>query len=212
MPLLDIILSETLPSNEIIDCVWSAMIDDYRQSLFEDSNHPLAFITDCSSEKYTPQVVNKSASGIENKSAFVLCELCGNSFREERYLKRHVQRVHGEELTCNFCYKTFGLQNQLDRHLMEFHDVPLKCRECLMNFSSKKLLDAHFSLNHGDGVINYCNECERLFSSVTSLRRHDRVVHQKVRPHVCAHCNKAFGQSSSLKIHLQRMHPGADSA
>ncbi|CUT99813.1 Zinc finger protein 672 [Echinococcus multilocularis] len=108
--------------------------------------------------------------------------------------------------------ETFGLQNQLDRHLMEFHDVPLKCRECLMNFSSKKLLDAHFSLNHGDGVINYCNECERLFSSVTSLRRHDRVVHQKVRPHVCAHCNKAFGQSSSLKIHLQRMHPGADSA
>ncbi|KAL5104188.1 hypothetical protein TcWFU_000706 [Taenia crassiceps] len=55
----------------------------------------------------------------------------------------------------------------------------MMCRECQMNFSSKKLLDAHYSLNHGDGVINYCNECERLFSSVTSLRRHNRVVHQQ---------------------------------
>ncbi|EUB61739.1 Putative zinc finger protein [Echinococcus granulosus] len=129
--------------------------------------------------------------------------------REERYLKRHVQRVHGEELTCNFCYKTFGLQNQLDRHLMEFHDVLWRSTSA----DTKNPYGLIYNKNwyfflFKDGVINYCNECERLFSSVTSLRRHDRVVHQKVRPHVCAHCNKAFGQSSSLKIHLQRMHPG----
>ncbi|KAL5104220.1 hypothetical protein TcWFU_002253 [Taenia crassiceps] len=64
MSLLDIILSDTLPIEEIVDFVWSSTIDDYRQSLFEDSNHPLALIADCSNEKYTPQVVNKSASGM----------------------------------------------------------------------------------------------------------------------------------------------------
>ncbi|KAL5963169.1 hypothetical protein TSMEX_009108 [Taenia solium] len=64
MSLLDIILSDNLPIDEMIDFVWSNTIDDYRQSLLEDSNHPLAFIADCSNEKYIPQVVNKSASGM----------------------------------------------------------------------------------------------------------------------------------------------------
>ena len=54
-----------------------------------------------------------------NKSNFITCGICKQSFKPKSYLNVH-KRIHSEEkpYKCDTCDKSFGMKDVLTRHML----------------------------------------------------------------------------------------------
>lgn len=51
------------------------------------------------------------------------CEICQQTFREQKILNSHTTQVHEQTILCSYCNKSFSQRHGLRRHIRQFHLV-----------------------------------------------------------------------------------------
>ncbi|CAH1636361.1 unnamed protein product [Spodoptera littoralis] len=117
---------------------------------------------------------------IEKETSFV-CELCGQIFKKQCFLKYHLHKHTGERpYKCVDCDKTFQTASGLTIHRSSHKPKTLKCHLCARRFSLKSALAKHMKYAHL-GVRPYkCTICDKLFVYLCDLKQHNKYVHDKV--------------------------------
>ncbi|XP_053693079.1 zinc finger protein 91 [Sabethes cyaneus] len=140
------------------------------------------------------------------------CQLCRETFVDEKTIKDHVQRTHNTELTdtsCVVCGKSCKTHAALLKHAWEHSRERLNhgthcCSKCGKTFYNKARLKRHMVSHRNKSV--KCEVCLEEFPDGRSLMNH-RHSHTKSRQFPCNECGKTFGSRSSQQIHL-RIHSG----
>ena len=110
--------------------------------------------------------MNKETSG--NK-----CNACGNSFRTNHDLDKHVNSKHTEK-TCTYCDKVCKNEQDLVRHHKDCVDqgiANIKCKSCQQVFTNFAL-KRHQPNCHGSTKEYDCPECGMIFSSNNHMKKH----------------------------------------
>ena len=147
------------------------------------------------------------------KTELLSCKLCKHDFKMKRYLERHKQNVHADELqlfekgevdseekfTCSICSEAFITENSLKYHQSRKHEEKKQdpnntCDVCSKVFKENKYLRTHKEVSHGpSGGTN---------SSQTQIDLDTRN---------CKQCGTQFSEKSSawnMRRHMLRMHSG----
>lgn len=144
------------------------------------------------SAKYTPPV----------------CDICGKTFRIQKYLESHKNTVHFKlkEHLCDLCGKDFSSKYGLKLHkIWHMGTKNFPCDVCGMRFSTIGKVNTHKQV-HG-GPKNYiCEVCSRAFRWKKSLFTHMR-THSGERPYKCEHCDRTFSALWNMQQHV-RIHTG----
>ncbi|XP_056646602.1 zinc finger and SCAN domain-containing protein 23 [Diorhabda sublineata] len=106
-------------------------------------------------------------------------EGCNAKFTLEEYLRKHIKRVHTDQL-------------------------PFKCNVCRKRFSDKAAYTQHFRLHTNDRKYK-CNLCSQQFFRNSNLVAHKR-IHTGERPFPCEVCGKEFRQKGVRDRHLKTQH------
>jgi len=143
----------------------------------------------------------------EYMSNKVICQICGNSYSNNKSLATHVDQMHttAEFAPCEVCGKSIR-QNatSLNSHMKIHKNEIFICPECGNSFAKKSYLQRHMQRHNTNPFP--CPECGRLFTTIMKLRRHKRHVHLKQRNFQCEHCEKRFQDSSKMKQHIRSVH------
>ncbi|KER25080.1 hypothetical protein T265_07413 [Opisthorchis viverrini] len=132
----------------------------------------------------------------ENASA--QCSLCKSSFRNERYLRQHMRRLHspGEKKPRRTSSKRVPES--------ELRDNPCpKCGKCFLTW---KTLSQHLKWSHDEEAHQQCEECGAFFQRKSNLDRHLSTVHEKQRHYMCDQCGQTFARLDILRRHVAQMH------
>lgn len=140
------------------------------------------------------------------------CDLCGNSFRIKRYIRRHMKQ-HRLKCTikpaalrlsiCSICSKRcYNLENHMAKHS---NHRAFSCDICKATFKTKHHLIGHMPI-HINARQYKCPLCPKDFNFKTQFTRHLR-VHSTTCPYVCHMCGTGFKFSCSLRTHM-RSHTG----
>ena len=108
------------------------------------------------------------------------CEMCGTSFYNILYLKRHHRTVHGEEnFSCDVCGRKFTTKPRLKDHFNSIHlnhaDRKHVCKLCGQGFH--KIIAYKNHMNKHLGLKPYecpAEQCEKSFSDDTSWAHHKK--------------------------------------
>ncbi|XP_066601141.1 PR domain zinc finger protein 5-like isoform X2 [Prorops nasuta] len=150
----------------------------------------------------------------------VICEKCGDLFKNQHSLKQHL-RSHGEKLyECDVCHSRFHRIGVLKEHKAIHRNVQVACSICEKKLKSKKALDIHMLLHgnkkyqcdkcdkiHGDKITYSCPHCPIQFTSKSSFDKHVS-YHVKPAQYSCSLCPKSFHKEYQLKRHVQASHSG----
>ncbi|XP_041968667.1 gastrula zinc finger protein XlCGF46.1-like isoform X2 [Aricia agestis] len=118
-----------------------------------------------------------------------MCKLCLKVFKHERYLKKHVLRIH---------------KKRKPKHLLSYS--PSECPLCLKMFSNKHALHTHNKTCHSEQTYT-CKVCNSTLKCKTYLNAHMlRVHYDDGKMHVCDICTKKFKSPRYLKIHKKNSH------
>ena len=132
---------------------------------------------------------------VENRK---VCEGCGASFFEGKYLIRHLQS--------NACSATTDVKKYENAE-------PECCDECGKIFQKSSNLRAHRENVHGiksKDRNHSCDMCDRKFVSRSGLSRHQNMWHKNNSKdgdgQTCGHCGEKFQSPQYWRIHLQKVH------
>ncbi|CRK99337.1 CLUMA_CG012631, isoform A [Clunio marinus] len=133
------------------------------------------------------------------------CDECDFLTASDFFLKRHRQRVHNLGIDCSLCGKKFGLQKYLDRHIKRVHKRirKFKCDICYNKFFNNKSLEGHKLNRHGSRD-HICEKCGKGFGSINMLNSHMKSHGEK--SHICDFCGKGFVVSESMRKHIDIVH------
>lgn len=131
----------------------------------------------------------------EERIRFV-CETCGDSFANERYLKYHNVCKHGVKsdinLNCTACGKIFTSPIYLKRHYNTVHlgQWRYKCPQCDVGCMSQKQVDVHVNSVHKRILPHECTVegCEKKYATEHQLKEHARRVHGP-KSFKCSYCD-----------------------
>ncbi|XP_067635454.1 uncharacterized protein [Eurosta solidaginis] len=137
------------------------------------------------------------------------CHLCTKSFKELRYLKKHLKRHKAKEgerpYSCSECGKSFLTQCILKRHrLLHGEDKPYECPYCPLRFSSNTNIARHKTIHEGVKRED-CDICGKSIRK-SDLNKH-KLIHSGEKPHKCDFCEKRFTHIKGLRGHM-RTHTG----
>ena len=150
-------------------------------------------------------------------SKYILCHICGESFRGKNPLRIHIRRVHFnlEPPKCNVCSAEFPMMHILRAHMKYTVCArdPIPCEYCNEKFLNKNDLSSHQGKIHGtkqkkkteDSVPTSsppCHICGKVFSTPYLLKAHLNNVHTDERPWICETCGKKFIQKNTLESHI----------
>ena len=90
---------------------------------------------------------------IGHTKATISCELCGNLYRENRKLRRHMKIVHlkVKNHKCNVCDRKFGTTMGLKNHKLAIHEKlkPFSCLQCDYRTAKYGNINLHRRKVHG---------------------------------------------------------------
>ncbi|GLH09074.1 Protein suppressor of hairy wing [Gryllus bimaculatus] len=135
------------------------------------------------------------------KGKNLMCEFCGNSFRNNKLLKLHVQKHNKiKPFDCTICSMAFYTGEQLTVH-MRHHtgERPYQCTVCKKSFASSGVLYAHRRL-HNSTKQHVCSVCNKSFLWRSAYHNHMR-SHSAIRPFKCNECSKTFLFKHKLTAH-----------
>ncbi|XP_030031925.1 zinc finger protein 1 homolog isoform X2 [Manduca sexta] len=134
---------------------------------------------------------------VRQKSSNIICEECGERFKSNCHLVKHM-RVHSDtRYPCPQCTKVFASQLQLEEHAERVHyPKRIQCPKCSKMFSTNRMLKHHDKLHH---IAAICKLCFVQFPSKKDLRAHL----DKHDVNKCARCNKSFVNKHTYKYHLK---------
>lgn len=125
------------------------------------------------------------------------CATCGKRFARRRYLRQHIQRVHGNaRLGCEKCDKRFHTNHDRIKHC-----TPVDCGACSATFTCTGAAQKHYRQAH-PGVSHECEVCGRRFISQGNLRRHALQHVARSMAAECEICGLRLSCKSSLRRHV----------
>ena len=141
-----------------------------------------------------------------------MCKFCGKILENEKSIKSHELREHGNteygNISCEVCGIAFIGKHKLKVHILSVHgnERPFICDVCPKSFKRKLHLEAHKLIHTGEKKYACTRkECEMAFSKKTTLVQHER-LHTGEKPYKCNDCNIAFVQRNSLNVHNNTHH------
>ncbi|CAG2059026.1 unnamed protein product, partial [Timema podura] len=143
----------------------------------------------------------------------VTCEKCNKSFRSQKVLSQHTQRVHltTRVFQCDNCDYSTKCKANLARHNVAIHADRKEfiCELCGTAFSTLNTLRDHHTYIHSEQRLFPCELCDKTFKRKSELNRHVK-VHSDSRPVKC-HCGQSYKCVSHLRRHEQKSHNVAKS-
>nr|CAD7393213.1 unnamed protein product [Timema cristinae] len=143
----------------------------------------------------------------------VTCEKCNKSFRSQKVLSQHTQRVHltTRMFQCDNCDYSTKCKANLARHNVAIHADRKEfiCELCGTAFSTLNTLRDHHTYIHSDQRLFPCELCVKTFKRKSELNRHVK-IHSDSRPVKC-HCGQSYKCVSHLRRHEQKSHNVAKS-
>ncbi|KAH1003731.1 hypothetical protein HUJ04_003601 [Dendroctonus ponderosae] len=137
----------------------------------------------------------------------VLCDACGSEFKNEIFLKKHLES-HGEAegLKCNSCGRTFKGRLMLESHIKEHLNEPVKkCEKCEKPFFCLRKYRYHMKSKHNDAYV-VCKHCGKMFANSASLNNHEK-AHSEDYQHVFyKECSLCKGKFRHLEAHMRNCH------
>ena len=147
------------------------------------------------------------------------CEFCGDMFKCEEYMKRHIEARHSDQVplkkkffgTCQHCGKEFRNRQNFNRHELRHRngDVTFQCQYCEKSYTQNSSLTFHIKSVHTQDIEKHgCHICGKQFTLKQRLMRHIQGVHSFVGAEVsCEFCGKSFKHKDSLTTHLKQNCP-----
>ncbi|KAI5640752.1 hypothetical protein NE865_06859 [Phthorimaea operculella] len=149
---------------------------------------------------------NKAHKG----TSAILCEVCGQHFKDKNLLRLHVKSVHENTgMLCPDCGEKFDSRNKLKTHQKNQHDVEkkYKCLVCPLLFPSHYKRSMHMATEHKNRQIIKCLHCPKTFVFRSMMMTHLRDAHLKEKNHVCSVCGFRAFNSNRLKNHSYKHSP-----
>lgn len=150
-----------------------------------------------------------------NTDVPVKCEFCNKSYKDRKYLSRHVKKAHDEvkpfeAQRCDVCGNVYKTKGNLERHYMKEHLYnQVECVVCHMSINSKKM-DSHLRSVHGVKTETEndekfkCKFCDKWFKNKYVRNSHVKEVHLS-EPMKCKLCDFE-GVRAVLRRHRRDVH------
>jgi len=107
----------------------------------------------------------------------LICDECGNTFKNQLFLKRHQRLQHGGK-KCRFCEYKSPHYHQLKEHERKHTgEKPEICSFCGKGFSARGTLEAHKRTHTGEKPFK-CKFCVLTFAQRTSVNSHAKIQHK----------------------------------
>ena len=165
---------------------------------------------------------------IINRHVTFSCDICNFEAAKKHDLRDHLRFEHyGLTYNCEFCAKKFNGKMFLKRHMFKMHGSQLsRCKQCgvkyLESFKKHKCKNIAFACNGCDKVFKRkdrakeharchegrtfdCSICGIKCSRPDSLRNHIKSFHSDNK-HVFICCGKTFKRADKLKHHTKTAH------
>ncbi|XP_045213889.2 zinc finger and BTB domain-containing protein 41-like [Mercenaria mercenaria] len=149
-----------------------------------------------------------------NKGQEPICDMCGNSYKNEKTLKKHKELMHTDVqpmLTCEECGKSLkgpkGLKHHIRlRHRGENLHNLMMCHICSQTYRTSSDLTFHLYKVHEqplpEGFTVYrCPRCDYCHNNKRFFDKH-MFLHEDKREWHCEICSKAFKTKNSLSTHM----------
>ena len=135
-----------------------------------------------------------------------MCHICGMNFTSFEKLFDH-SSSHKESIVCNKCGEEFKEQRTYRNHMSRIHpeNSGIVCQQCGKTYSSPESLSAHIKYTHEKNFVPFLcphEDCSTTFKDECNLRRHLSSVHQRSMEK-CQWCGKFVKTMHSLKRHLK---------
>ena len=146
------------------------------------------------------------------KGAAKLCKICLKSFKNDRYLKRHmsIHRIEPNIYACTLCTKEFpsksSLRDHKMGHKMQVIESKLACNIC-QKFYPRRNLRNHIRSHETKRVS--CNICNKVLATEQNLQMHKAQKHTEREKQVCSYenCKSSFlAGEKYLLLHIKRVH------
>ncbi|XP_052770427.1 zinc finger protein 236-like [Mya arenaria] len=144
-----------------------------------------------------------------NEDLPIKCYYCDSRFAFEKYLKKHVNRVHPNKfigMFCEYCSANFKRRPELYDHIKTAHPdrrvKRLQCDLCGNVFRSKGSYDEHRKTVHSSDRSFTCDICNKSYKSERVLKIH-KLRHGPANE-ICPVCGKSFRLRSEVKHHMRR--------
>lgn len=129
------------------------------------------------------------------------CNLCPVQHTSEYLIARHLERMHGIQLT-----KAVEMLHFIKKSACQ--DKLYRCKYCGRMYSNSARLKVHVRHHGPDGtLVHKCTCCSRYFETAEESRQHALATHRDRLE--CSICQKQFQDPDCLQGHIRYAHRGA---
>lgn len=137
------------------------------------------------------------------------CGKCGKTCSGEAELIAHLKEHETkppESHICPDCGQKFAYEERLRRHMERIHgDEQFPCPKCKRVCASAENLASHLDTKHGDKRRYTCPNCDKKFERKQAFESH-MAKYSDERPFECDECGLKFKTSGTLYAHRKNVH------
>ena len=175
----------------------------------------------CDYRGYTQFTLRAHIHAVHTKDSVSKCDVCFESFADQRTLIRHMINKHGLEhkFKCDNCNKIFLTELRFSLHTAQVCEKrkdlkkeriekgKILCDKCDYKAEGPARLKDHIQAIH-DKVYHYCDKCGYRNLWKQELRKHIKQVHENVpkASHSCGLCDYSTPRLANLRTHNEAVH------